>query len=120
MLVPIHHDREDIYDEIDVIQDVAFENAEMCKITRELLKKNEMPKNYGLNETNVMFRAHHNTTIVSIDKDWWDCIKQYSKRDQLSFSYCLYKNGVSPFEIAIPNIRSNEWFYVRKHNKHHD
>ena len=120
MLVPLHHDRECIYDEIEVIREIGFDTPEMCDTVKEYLTKHKMPHQYGQNENNIIFRMHTNPLVQKIDKQWWELIRDYSKRDQLSFSYCLYKNGVTPYEIAMPNIRYNEWFYVRKHNKHHD
>ena len=120
LLVPRHHDRNCIYDEINIIKSIAFDDAKTCEETRKMLIKNKMPRNYGVNETNVMFRKHHEKIVKNIDNLWWKCIEKYSKRDQLSFSYCLFKNNINVFDISIPNVRFNNNFFVKKHNKHHD
>ena len=59
-----------------------------CKLTQE-----SYPKHNGLYETGVMFRVH-NEKNKEIDAMWWECIEKYSKRDQLSFNYVLWKLGV--------------------------
>ena len=46
-------------------------------------------------ETNVMFRKHHTTLTKEVNKMWWNCIDKFSRRDQLSFNYVLWKLGIS-------------------------
>ena len=56
--------------------------------------------------------------LQRIDKLWWDCIKNYSKRDQLFFSYCLFKNNLKPDDIALDNARIDyKNFIVGTHEK---
>lgn len=116
LLVPIHYERNCIYDECDAVKTAGRDTDIFIEKTREFLLSNNMPKNYGLNETNIVFRKHTDKTIQSINKLWWKCIKNYSKRDQLSFSYCLYKHGIIPSDIAINNTRTDKQnFFVFNH-----
>ena len=101
LLVPIHYERDCIYDECNAVMDCGRDTPDIVSKTKDFLQKSGMPKNYGLNGTNIIFRKHTNKTIQNIDKLWWYCIKNYSKRDQLSFSYCLYKHNIKPSDIAI-------------------
>ena len=64
-----------------------------------------MPENYGLNETNILIRNHLNPQIIAIMEQWWEFIEKYSKRDQLSFSYVLYKNNITVPSISFKNAR---------------
>jgi hypothetical protein len=43
-------------------------------------------------------------------EDWWTEIKYNSKRDQLSFNYCAWKNGLK-FNYMDGDSRDNEYFY---------
>lgn len=52
------------------------------------------PRHFGLNENNVLFRIH-SERIKATDEEWWNWIQNYSPRDQFSFMYCLWKNGVA-------------------------
>ena len=48
---------------------------------------------------------------------WFDTIKHYSKRDQLSFTYAIWKTNlkVSPINLSVWN---NQWFTTVKHTTH--
>lgn len=58
------------------------------------------PRHFGLNENNVLYRIH-NEKMKATDEEWWDWILSYSSRDQFSFMYCLWKNGV-PLNYFLP------------------
>lgn len=118
ILTPIHNERDCIYDELDICKKYNRDNTDDINRMIVFLKECEMPRHYGLNETNIMFRAHNDSNVLSIDKMWWDMIQEYCKRDQLSFSYVLYKHGITPNDIAINNTRVDKKdFYVKKHKK---
>jgi hypothetical protein len=86
-----HSERDCIYDEAFIV--IAW-GVELEKIVIDWchkLRQEGYPKHNGLYETGVMFRAHTNEKIQALDAMWWDCIEKYSKRDQLSFNYVLWK-----------------------------
>lgn len=88
-----------------VVNILHKESRENADIMIDFLQKENFPENYGLNETNLIFRRHNDKEIVSLMEDWWYFIEKYTKRDQFSFSYVLWKHGLKPSDIAIPNIR---------------
>ena len=49
-------------------------------------------------------------------EDWWLELKYGSKRDQLSFNYTAWKNSFN-FLYINKDIRNNEYFQMKKHNK---
>lgn len=104
LLVPLHFSRDCIYDECDEVRG-SKETAECCDNVKQLLLREKMPYHYGLHETNIIYRQHHDAKIRKLMEDWWNCIEKYSKRDQLSFSYVLWKNGFSVKAVSIPNAR---------------
>ena len=55
------------------------------------LWKEHYPQHHGLYETNILFRRE-NKLVRQVNVLWWDCINKYSKRDQLSCNYVLWKN----------------------------
>ena len=88
-----------------------------CNSVLSFLKKKGMPRHYGLNETNVIYRKHTESSIINLMESWWNCIRDISKRDQLSFSYVLWKNGIPVKDISIPNARFNKGnFYLKLTN----
>ena len=54
------------------------------------LRKEHYPIHNGLFETSILYRRN-NTVVNNFDDLWWECINNYSKRDQLSFNYVLWK-----------------------------
>ena len=87
---------------MNILKKETRENADRMI---DFLHKENFPESYGLNETNLIFRRHNDKEIISLMEDWWYFIENYTKRDQFSFSYVLWKHGLKPSDIALPNIR---------------
>ncbi|MBD5389046.1 hypothetical protein HDR63_02215 [bacterium] len=118
ILSPIHNHRDCIYDETDIVQEWNLDTVEKCSAMRHLLESSGMPRHYGLNETNIVYRRHRNRVVRKIDTMWWDLILKYSRRDQLSLSYILWRHGIRPTDIATNNTREDRInFYVAQHTK---
>ena len=84
----------------------------------DLMKKAGFPINYGMTENNIIYRKHHEPSVIKMMDEWWSYIRDYCKRDQLSFSFVLWKNGISVDDISFPNARSDiENFMLLKHQK---
>lgn len=106
ILIPIHYERDSIFSDIEYCVNIlGKETRENADRIIDFLHKENFPADYGLNETNLIFRTHNNSEIIKLMDDWWYFIENYTKRDQFSFSYVLWKHGLSPQDIAIPNIR---------------
>ena len=105
LLVPLHFSRDCIYDECQACIMCEKESEQNANAMQAFLKSHNMPENYGLNETNILIRNHLNPQIIAIMEQWWDFIEKYSKRDQLSFSYVLYKNDITVPSISFENAR---------------
>ena len=89
-----HPERDCIYDEAFEVMYIRYEQEHVVVDWCHKLRQEGYPKHHGLYETGVMFRAHTNEKIQAVNAMWWDCIEKYSKRDQLSFNYVLWKLGV--------------------------
>lgn len=68
----------------------ALEYDEIALQWCHKLWKERYPRHNGLFETSILFRQN-NDTMRGINELWWDCIDSYSKRDQLSFNYAIWK-----------------------------
>lgn len=76
------------------------------------------PENAGLWETNILFRSHKRS--VQFDNIWWSIIDKYSKRDQLSFGYALWKTRINcvHFLNKGESARNSSHFkYIEHHSK---
>lgn len=95
-----HPERDCIYQEIFAVCSVKWETVETAWRWNRVLRQNNYPKHNGLFETGVTYRMH-TPSIRKIDEDWWNCIEQYSRRDQLSFNFILWRCG-----------RSGNYFFI--------
>lgn len=114
--IPKHYRNDCIYDEIKYAVSLNKITKDECKLLIDYLEKQSFPKHYGLNENNVIYRKHNDPKIVKLMEEWWTFIKEYCKRDQLSLSYVLWKNGISPSDISINNVRYSNNARIECHN----
>ena len=96
-----HTARQCIYDEAFEVMVYRVELESIIIDWCQRLHKEKYPKNNGLGETGLMYRVHSDQGVLQMDKMWWDCIDTYSKRDQLSFDYVLWKLGMT-YDLFLP------------------
>jgi|TARA_R110000744_G_scaffold347672_1_gene453217 hypothetical protein len=53
------------------------------------------PTNHELITGMVIARKHNEVDSIKVMEDWWSEIKYHSKRDQLSFNFCAWKNNLN-------------------------
>ena len=105
-----HKFRDCIYDELSANVELRKETIDNCKKIEELLLKEKYPKHNGLIESTVLIRKNKDDVNKLMDS-WFDMIERYSRRDQLSFNYCLWKN---PIKIKYLDM----WVFDCKYFKH--
>lgn len=82
------------------------------------LREEGYPEKNGLIKGTVLLRRHHDTEVVKVMEDWWYMVKNYSKRDQLSFNYVAWKNNFEYATIPGDLRRGNPYVYwLGKHRK---
>lgn len=59
-----------------------------------------MPMKYGLAEMSVIVREHHKDICIKIMEEWWEEFSHQSQRDQLSFMYVMWKNGMKLSDLT--------------------
>ena len=111
-----HPDRNCIYDEMVMVVAIPFEEEDIVLQWGKKLRKEHYPKNNGLFETNVFYRRH-TELVARMDIFWWQCIEEYSKRDQLSCNYVLWKLHI-PAAFFLPQnqcVRNSYEFCYYEH-----
>ena len=118
MLFQHDQGRNCIYDEANTIMqdrkdDPALVTAQMNKYREE-----KFPPQHGLSANSIMLKKHNDSAIIALGDKWWSEIQQYSRRDQLSLYYCIWKLDIRHYLLKFPryNIRNNEWFCWMPHN----
>lgn len=72
------------------------------------------PRNNGLLEGGCIVRAHHDEQLKKVMFDWWEQIKHYSRRDQISLPYVCWKNHFR-YDICDLYINRCKYLDVRMH-----
>lgn len=105
MLLPKHYQNDCIYQELDYIVELNKETKEKIDVLRNKYRQEQMPENLGLTENNIIFRKHNEKQIIKIMEEWWSMVENYSKRDQASFMYVIWKNNIDIKEYTFNNAR---------------
>jgi len=106
-----HEVRDCIYDEAAEILRLDFDDPDLVMAQIKRYIDEGFPKNNNLAVNAFMIRRHNNANIIKLNEMWWEEISNYSRRDQISFMYCLWKNHINyGFVPRSVDIRRSNWF----------
>ena len=110
-----HFQRNCIYKEASEL--ISLNYAKKLDVEKQInsYKKEKYPVNNGLVETGLMIRRNNND-IKRFCNLWWNEVKKFTHRDQLSFNYVLWKNPLNINIIKSPFRYSRE-FILQLHKK---
>ena len=111
----VHHSRDCIYEEAKTCVKYRKDKKDIIKKQMEFYKKEGFPAHYGLYEMTVFIKKHNEPVVKKTMKMWFDMVCKWSRRDQLSFMWCIYQTHMPIAEIPL-NIFDNEWFYWYPHH----
>lgn len=116
----VHPDWTCVYQEMVHIIYLGWETEQTVLQWGHILRSEGFPKKMGTFENRVIFRRHTDSRVKLVDERWWNCVEQYSRRDQLSFRYCLWKGGID-CQGFLPHdcsVKDNACFSICGHNRH--
>ena len=112
-----HPERSDVLWEVAAI--IASKRHRPTEVIHqaEMYKNFGMPENTGIVEGSFIWRAHNNSILNAFMEEWWEHIIQYSKRDQLSLAFLMWKNNFRPKVLPdyLGNPRKNLYFSKFSH-----
>ena len=88
-----HPERNKIKNEFILVEILKKENKSKINSIKKRYKRENFPDNNGLIESCLIVRKHNDQNCIDTMEKWFDEIKNYSHRDQLSFNYVLWKSG---------------------------
>lgn len=116
LLIP-HFERDCLYEEggkcICNHRDNAFDIINQLKVYLD----RGCPQHVGLYCGGVLARKHGTENMIRFDELWWQHFQKFSKRDQISLSYLIWKEDLNISLCGIDCI-DNEWFSLKEHLKY--
>jgi len=110
-----HSMRNNVMDEARECIRIRKDNPDNIKKAVNFLSSESFPDNVGLHEMTVFIKRHNDCSVQKAMKLWSTLNKQYSKRDQLTFDYVIWKTKLSISTIEL-NVWNNEYFHTTHHN----
>ena len=77
------------------------DSADVIYNQMQKYRREGLPKHYGLFACGLIVRENNNPMVKTIMREWWREVYMYSYRDQLSFTYVLWKNGIQAKHIGF-------------------
>lgn len=112
-----HPFRQCIYDEAAACIDDNRDCKEIIQKQVCKLREERYPLHNGLAETNVLYRRHNDPEVIASMEEWARWVLHYSKRDQLSFNYVMWKLQIPIRYIAGSARGDNPAFLLGRHRK---
>lgn len=113
-----HPERNSIYDEAEACIIAGRGDPMIIRKQMQAYRDEGMPDNFGLVHCNMLIRRHNDERLKKVMDDWWSEFLKWSKRDQLSFPYVLWKNGYTMKNIGFigVNVEENPSVELLVHN----
>jgi len=105
IIVPQHQYNLCLYSEYRDVLAAELDDAAVISEEEAFVRGEGMPENYGFLETNIFYRRHNDAVVKKVMDEWWGMIERFSKRDQLSITYALWKNGIPIDGMTLGNAR---------------
>jgi hypothetical protein len=108
------------------VRDCIYKEAKKCiakrlddpKIIQKQMnfyKKNGYPKNNSLVACGIIIRKHNRKNVEEHCERWWNQVKKWSFRDQLSFNYILWKYNLVNINYFAYQIMKGRGGYFKKY-----
>ena len=107
-----------IYEEAKECKVLKLDDIRLINFQIAEYRRQKFPEKFGLFSTGIIVRRKH-PKIEEFEKIWWQQVATYSKRDQLSQMYAIWKCKLSISRIVEGgvNIYMSKFFEKHKHIK---
>ena len=112
-----HPKRNKIFQECSAVLHFKRDNKEIVNIVKNRYIKEKYPDNIGLTENSIIIRRHNKKKVIKLMEIWWNEIKKYSYRDQLSLNYAIWKLNSNLKIYYLSKKFVLDYFLYKKHKK---
>jgi hypothetical protein len=99
-----HFRRDCVYQEGQTVWELGLDDHRVVKERMRTYRSEGMPEHAGLIEGHFIVRRHHDPDLARFGDAWFDHVRRYSRRDQISFPYLAWTLGLR-YEV----IRALVW-----------
>lgn len=110
-----HSQRQTVKEEAITCLRLNKDSKENILRTLSFLESENFQDDYGLYEMTVFIKRHNDPIVIKTMDLWFQMNQTYSKRDQLTFTYCIWKTNLQVRTINL-NVWNNQYFTYRIHN----
>ena len=109
-----HPDRTCVYQEKDACIRYGKDDQRILNEQAERYRKEGYPENWGMIQSMIIYRRN-TKDVERLCNLWWEQVLTYSKRDQMSFNYVLWKFPIR-IKTLSPSIVCSEFFWLYTHS----
>jgi hypothetical protein len=95
-----HPRRGCVYEEAEACIRLGKDSPEVIEAQMNRYREQRYPPGMGLVASYLLVRRHNEEPVQQLMTAWWEELRKGSRRDQLSFDYCVWKLGQSYVSIA--------------------
>jgi hypothetical protein len=114
-----HFERDNLFDEFIECKKLGKDNIDILNEQEKKIRESGFSGKFGVFfENNIIYRRHNDKDVVKIMNEWWWWIKNYSRRDQLSLTYVLWKNNYRILPLNKKTYRESDkvkFIFSEKH-----
>ena len=114
MLCMNHYLSADAYEEAELCKENGFEDPGRIDAQMIRYRQEGFPEGWGQVDTAILVRNHRDRKLKETMSDWWSEVAHCTARDQLSFTYCCWKNSFL-YDSSPLFIADNDYVYQYKH-----
>ena len=115
MLCFNHYECIGINDEANLIIKMGKEDPDIVSGQLSSYRKEGYPDDINAVDTCILVRDHSDELLRKVMSDWWEELTKWSMRDQLSFGYVCWKNGLI-YDTSPLYVYDNPFFSTHPHN----
>ncbi len=114
MLCINHYNNKDAYEEAGLCKENGRDREDLIDAQMARYRAEGFPEDYGLTSNNFLIRDHRDEKLRKVMNDWWKELCDGSMRDQLSFTYCCWKNDFIYDSVPL-FVGDNKYVLLKKH-----
>ena len=115
-----HLERTNIFQEADACLELGKfddQDKERVKYQLKMYSESGVPPDLPLTDNGIIFRWHKHPKLSAVMSSWWEQLKDFSKRDQISLPYVVWKDDLPVKKWNWSFRVNNPYFDVYPHRQ---